>query len=62
MTYGKAKPSASLIAGLRDDIEAVANHLADIQGGNGKIAKVSITVTFGDGTSIQYETHRTPTP
>lgn len=62
MNYGRVAPSMHLISAVRDDIDAVANQLADAQSGSGKIAKVAVIVTFGDGTSICFETERTPTP
>ena len=62
MAYGKSPPTSYMLALIRDDIEAVAARIADDINGGGKIAAVSILVTFGDGTSIAYEATRTPTP
>lgn len=60
MTYGTQPPSLSVVSATRDDIMHEATRIADNPAGCGKVVKVRIEVTFGDGSSVAHEVRRTP--
>jgi len=58
IAYGQQAPTTTLRNEMATECEAIANRLADCYAGQGKVARVTVAVTFGDGSSVSFEAKR----